>query len=392
MTPPFWLSQGVTALAIGPDGMVLFGGGDGSVGLLSPGDGDPNRKLPVVSEVQLESTVTSIAIDDRSFDGRSYTAFVGLTNSEIYRITITTHDQAMYPELILTSHDSKINDLSFPFEFSDVFATCGIGNIRIWHLATSRELLRISVPNLECKCVSFTDDGRMVVSGWTDGKIRAFGPQTGRLLFTIHDAHHKAVTAITSTSDSRRVISGGEDGLVRVWELGEQTQKLLASMKDHKGPINCIRLRNGSDSECVSASNDGSCIIWDLTTFRRRSSLFSNTFFRGAVYHPDDSQIVTCGSDRKIAFWDTFDGEAIRIIDGSDSDQLNSVCTDRDGEVLITAGSDKLVKVWGYDMGACIAVGIGHSGSVLQALVTPDKSKIVSVGSEGAILVWDVPS
>lgn len=226
-------------------------------------------------------------------------AFIGLENAEIFRVTVSIAEGKLTPDLILTSHDTKINGLAFPFEFSELFATCGIGSVRVWHLATCRELLRIAVPNLECHCVAFMDDGRSIVSGWSDGKVRAFAPQSGRLLYTIHDAHHKAVTAIVGTSDSTRVITGGEDGLVRVWLINADTQKLIASMKDHKGPVNCIRLRNGSDNECVSASNDGSCIIWDLTTFRRRSSLFSNTFFKSATYHPDDSQIVTCGSDRK---------------------------------------------------------------------------------------------
>jgi hypothetical protein len=37
-------------------------------------------------------------------------------------------------------------------------------------------------------------DGGSIVSGWSDGKIRAFAPQSGRLLYTINDAH-SAVTA-----------------------------------------------------------------------------------------------------------------------------------------------------------------------------------------------------
>lgn len=49
-----------------------------------------------------------------------------------------------------------MNDLAFPYEFSEVFATCGVGFIRIWHLASCRELLRISVPNLEAHCVTFS--------------------------------------------------------------------------------------------------------------------------------------------------------------------------------------------------------------------------------------------
>lgn len=32
-------------------------------------------------------------------------------------------------------------------------------------------------------------DGKSIISGWSDGRIRAYGPQSGKLLFTILDAH-----------------------------------------------------------------------------------------------------------------------------------------------------------------------------------------------------------
>ena len=51
-----------------------------------------------------------------------------------------------------------------------------------------------------------------MVSGWSDGKIRAFGPQSGKLLYTINDAHHKGVTALATSADSGRLISGGGEG------------------------------------------------------------------------------------------------------------------------------------------------------------------------------------
>jgi cilia- and flagella-associated protein 52 len=112
-------------------------------------------------------------------------------------------------ELIQTAHADKINDMAFPHEYSEVFATAGTGQIRVWHLSSCRELLRINVPNLECHCITFTQDGKQILSGWSDGRIRAFGPQSGKLLWTINDAHHKAVTAVVTTTDSGHLVSGG---------------------------------------------------------------------------------------------------------------------------------------------------------------------------------------
>lgn len=386
------IQLGATASCEVPTGDLLVGGGDGTLQVLrtvsEPSPANPKllRKMPALAAAKVEGAVTSISLADIS--SRAFTFFVGTAACNIYKVVYEPATGRLKEELIQTAHADKINGLAFPHEYSDVFATCGVGYIRIWHLTTCRELLRITVPNLECFCVAFTTDGSSIISGWGDGKIRAFGPQSGKLLFTINDAHQKAVTAIASTSDSSKIISGGEEGMVRVWKLGRTSQALEASMKDHKGPVNTIRIKDGDD-ECVSASSDGSCIIWDLHTFKRRTSLFANTFFKAVVYHPDQSQLVTAGTDRKVTYWDAYDGNAIRIIDGSEVEGVNALAVDRDGEAIVSGGGDKLVKLWGYDEGHCYFIGVAHSGAITGVGVTPNKQRIVSVGTEGGIFMWD---
>ena len=35
--------------------------------------------------------------------------------------------------------------------------------------------------------------------------------------------------------------------------------------------------------------------------------------------------MLTTGSDRKITYWETFDGQAIRMLDGSDEGEVNAL-------------------------------------------------------------------
>ena len=290
-------------------------------------------------------------------------------------------------ELIQTCHAEQINDVAFPLGYSEVFATCGSTDVRVWHINEARELLRIRVPNVECLSVGVHADGGSIISGWNDGKIRAFAPQSGRLLYTINDAHPHGVTCLLGSSDCTRIVSGGKEGNVGAVAIGPESQTMLASMKEHKGPVNCLALR-ANDSECVSASSDGSAIIWDLTRYIRGGALTANTFFKACAYHPDESQIVTAGTDRQVTWWDTFDAQAIRVLDGSDSAEINSLDISTSGEMVVTGGGDKEVKVWGYDEGACFSAGKGHSGAITKVKFTPDGEKIVSVGAEGAIFIW----
>ena len=86
----------------------------------------------------------------------------------------------------------------------------------------------------------FKHDGSSLITGWNDGKIRAFGPQSGRLQYVINDAHKIVVTAlaVTDAHNERgdfRIVSGGQDGQVRIWRITKQVQQLDHAMKEHKG-------------------------------------------------------------------------------------------------------------------------------------------------------------
>merc|ERR1719191_489660 len=163
-----------------------------------------------------------------------------------------------------------------------------------------------------------------------------------------------------------------------------------ASMKEHRGRVWCMRLRQ-DDSQAVSASGDGSCIMWNLDTKTRCLCLFESTLFKSIAYHPDESQLLTTGSDRKIGYWDTYDGQAIRVLEGSEEGELATLSISKSGSHYVSGGEDRLLKLWDYDEGVCKYVGVGHSGSITCAAMAPDQTFVVSSGNEGAILIWTVP-
>ncbi len=185
-------------------------------------------------------------------------------------------------------------------------------------------MLRIHVPNLECFCIGFMRDGKSIYSGWHDGKIRAFLPQSGKLLYCITDAHVNGVTAITSTSDNQKLITGGMNGEIRIWKINKQSQVMESSLKEHRGRVWSIQV-NSLNDRAISASADGSCIIWDIKSFTRLACMFENTMFKQLVYHPSESQIITTGSDKKISYWDVAEAVDLRMMDGSLEGEVNSL-------------------------------------------------------------------
>jgi len=195
---------------------------------------------------------------------------------------------------------------------------------------------------------------------------------------------------MATASDCGRIVTGGMEGEVRVWRIGRQTQTMDASLKEHRGRVWSIIIR-ADDSQAVSASSDGSCIIWDLQTKTRSLCLFESTMFKSIVYHPDESQLLTTGSDRKVGYWDTFDGQAIRVLEASDEGELTTLSISRSGSHYVSGGEERLLKLWDYDEGVCKYIGVGHSGGIQGAAMSPDQTFVVSVGTEGAIFIWTVP-
>jgi len=374
-TPKTPFSQGITSSALLPGGDMLIGTGDGTVARLAAGT------LKIKSQCQVLGCVTSISLTQ---DGTHF--FCGTSMSNIYWVDV----DSLTAELRNTCHHERVNQVAFPIGYSEVFATCSITDIRVWNAGTRQELLRIQVPNMECYCLEFMRDGRSIVSGWSDGKARAFLPQSGKLLYVINDAHKNGVTAMAVTSDSGRIVTGGMEGEVRIWKLGQQTQTMDASLKEHRGRVWSI-IVNADDSQAVTASSDGSCIIWDLKTKTRVLCLFESTMFKNICYHPDESQLLTTGSDRKVAYWDTFDGQAIRVLEASEEGEVCALSMSKSGSHYVSAGEERLLKLWDYDEGVCKCIGVGHSGTITSAKIAPDQTFIVSVGSEGAIFLWKMP-
>merc|ERR1712003_515184 len=95
--------------------------------------------------------------------------------------------------------------------------------------------------------------------------------------------------------------------------------------------------------------------------------------------------------DRKITYWDTFDGQAIRILEGSVEGELAAMSVAASGSHFVSGSQDRLVKLWEYDSGLSTHIGIGHSGTINGVAIAPDQSTIVSVGAEGAIFIWGTP-
>ena len=368
------LGCGVRMIQPLPNGDLLLASGSGTVARVDI------QKLSIRSSAELVGRITGLSLtkEKTSF-------FCGTNKGNIYYGNAFSLDM----KLRASCHDSKINAIAFPKGYGKVFATCSKEEIRVWSTDERKELLRMNVPKVECYCVAFSADGKTILSGWSDGSVRGYFPQSGKLKFQINDAHPQGVTSLVGTSESQRLVTGGQDGTVRVWQLGRQKQTLLHSMKEHRSRVWSLKLSR-SGTEALSCSADGSCIIWDLQSYSRVICIFDKIVFRSAVYHPDSAQILTTGSDRRVGYWEVFDGQLIRSIETADEErgEVNTLAMEASGKQFLTGSSDGMIKLWDYDLGTRIEQRLAHSGGVTALQISPEQDRVISVGTEGSIVIW----
>merc|ERR1711964_344723 len=110
----------------------------------------------------------------------------------------------------------------------------------------------------------------------------------------------------------------------------QQLQHMEVSLKEHKDKVTSITI-NADGTEFATSSHDGSCLVWDMKKYHRVNALFNNTKFNCIQYHPDGSQLVTTGFDRKITNWCAVEATAIRVVDGSENGSVNHLAMSPSG-------------------------------------------------------------
>ena len=93
--------------------------------------------------------------------------------------------------------------------------------MKLWSLASGREVHQFDGHTQTVRGVAFTRDGRFAVSASEDGTVKVWELATGKEIRTF-TGHAAAVTGIAMSPDGHNVASAGADGSVKIWQLPRQ--------------------------------------------------------------------------------------------------------------------------------------------------------------------------
>jgi WD40 repeat protein len=366
---------GVEALLTTVKGGVVTGGGDGTVTAF-------DSRLEELAKLKLPAGVVALSFAP---DGSEIVA--AIRNGAIYRL----RGDLSRALLVCENHAHPVRACSYARESSDRFATASTDKtLRVWDANDYKASATVLVRDAgEPTCIVYTLD--FLISGWTDGRIRAHDAEKGGPLWLIDHAHRGGVTALQLASNQRFVMTGGGEGDVRVWEL--RSRELVSHLKEHRAKVTGLTLY-ADDMHALSCSRDRSFLCWEL---REEKRVTSHTQRMGGInavaLSRDQTRVFSVGQEKRLTKWDLRDPNYLECVplSSDNTDEATCVAVSHNGAIVATGGSKKMLKLFDSGEGLTrVAEVVGHSGAINDLVFSPDDKQLVTVGEDGAILVWNL--
>lgn len=294
----------------------------------------------------------------------------------------------------LRGHCNSVYSITFTPDGKTLISGDADGFIKLWDLSTYQHISTLRGHTDAVISLVTSSDGQMLISGSADTTIKLWNLNTGQIIHTL-TGHSHSLVCLAINADGTYLVSGSADTSIKVWDLNNY--QIIHTLNGHSHTVLDVAI-SANGKTLASASADTRIILWDLNSGKKIKTLEANSgLVFGVWFHPSEQMLVSIhDGDKTIKFWSLQTGEVLRTI--PTNVEIISAAISSDWEILAGGGGDTSYSIglWDLKAGKGITYFSGmrefeHQGCVYAVDFNP-QIKMLATGSEDfTIKLWGFP-
>jgi len=219
--------------------------------------------------------------------------------------------------------------------------------VKLWDLAhkkTARDDWFVPPNYEEGGRACLNPAGTRLVAGSTAGPVRVWDVATGRELARL-EGHEKGAIDVAFHPDgpgTPGLATTGADGTIRFWDFATHAQ--VAVLRGHTDIV--WRVAFSTDGKLLaSGSNDKTICLWDTQTHEQLKVISLGSVVYGVAFNPDGTRLAAACRDNTIRLFDVATRQQVAELRGH-TDYVHAVAWSPDGTRLTSGSGDFTLRVW----------------------------------------------
>jgi hypothetical protein len=231
----------------------------------------------------------------------------------------------------------------------------------------------------------FNPDCSMLVTTSWDGCVRLWNlkDQTSRV---VCQEKSRALSVNFSPHGDKLVVSYW-NGLAKIWTLNGD---LVATLKGHTGRVNYATYCPDG-TKVITASDDSTAKLWSPNGDLLRTLSDHSDSVKSAVFSSDGTKVLTASFDGTVKVWDVASGGlSLTIQPSSDQDELNFAQFSPRGQYVAIAGLRQGAILWDLNTRAVAATFKNQSSRTNFVAFNNDGSLLLTASDDGEARVFNL--
>jgi WD40 repeat protein len=200
--------------------------------------------------------------------------------------------------------------------------------------------------------------------------------------------HSDIVYDVSFSPDGRYLVSASWDGSIKLWDVATG-----AHVRDFIGHTQGVYDVDFSRRKnlLASASRDATVKVWDVASGQPiRTFLGHEGAVKSVSFSQDGNLLASAGNDDTIRLWDVSSGKSVRTLSDDGGGGVYVVAFSPGSDQVAVGNGYGKIKIWSVDSGQLVRTLPGHNKLVKALLYTPDGKLLVSGGWDNTLKFWDV--